>query len=104
MCIRDSRDIAENVLAEQEKRNAVPVVTELLPLSNFYPAEEYHQDYLDKNPGGYCHINLNSADAVSYTHLKDAHIGNAGLDARHFLCHAFFAMPVEERKMVWVEI
>ena len=58
----EDRDIAENVLAEQEKRNAVPVVTELLPLSNFYPAEEYHQDYLDKNPGGYCHINLNSAD------------------------------------------
>ena len=58
----EDRDIAEKVLAEQEKRNAVPVVTELLPLSNFYPAEEYHQDYLDKNPGGYCHINLNSAD------------------------------------------
>lgn len=27
------------------------------PLRNFYPAEEYHQDYLDKNPGGYCHVN-----------------------------------------------
>lgn len=30
--------------------------TELLPLSNFTPAEEHHQDYLDKNPNGYCHI------------------------------------------------
>ena len=29
---------------------------ELLPLENFWPAEEYHQKYLDKNPGGYCHI------------------------------------------------
>ena len=29
---------------------------ELQPLENFYPAEEYHQKYLDKNPGGYCHI------------------------------------------------
>lgn len=28
-------------------------------LRNFFPAEEYHQDYLDKNPGGYCHVNLN---------------------------------------------
>lgn len=36
-----------------------PIVTEVLPLENFYLAEAYHQDYLDKNPGGYCHINLN---------------------------------------------
>ena len=33
-----------------------PVAIEIAPLRNFYPAEEYHQDYLDKNPGGYCHI------------------------------------------------
>ena len=32
---------------------------EILPLINFYEAEEYHQDYLDKNPNGYCHVNLN---------------------------------------------
>ncbi len=31
---------------------------EVLPLDNFYLAEEYHQDYLIKNPGGYCHVNL----------------------------------------------
>lgn len=29
---------------------------EVKPLENFYPAEEYHQDYLDKNPDGYCHV------------------------------------------------
>ena len=33
----------------------IPV--ELLRLTSFYRAEEYHQDYLDKNPGGYCHLN-----------------------------------------------
>lgn len=33
-----------------------PIVLEVLPLTNFYDAEGYHQDYLDKNPGGYCHI------------------------------------------------
>ena len=33
-----------------------PVVTTLEPLQTFYPAEEHHQDYLQKNPGGYtCH-------------------------------------------------
>ena len=31
---------------------------EILTLDNFYLAEEYHQDYLKKNPTGYCHINL----------------------------------------------
>jgi peptide methionine sulfoxide reductase msrA/msrB len=31
-------------------------VVELLPLKDFYRAEEYHQDYLDKNPKGYCHL------------------------------------------------
>lgn len=33
-----------------------PMVVETIPLKNFYKAEDYHQDYLDKNPGGYCHI------------------------------------------------
>ncbi|BDF44765.1 peptide-methionine (R)-S-oxide reductase MsrB [Eisenbergiella sp.] len=56
------RDIAEKVREEQARKNTRPVVTELLPLTAFWPAEEYHQDYLDKNPGGYCHINLNRAE------------------------------------------
>lgn len=33
-----------------------PIAVEALPLENYYSAEEYHQKYLDKNPGGYCHI------------------------------------------------
>ena len=35
-----------------------PIVTELEPLSSYYSAEEYHQDYLKKNPGGYCHVDM----------------------------------------------
>ncbi|MDO5041593.1 MAG: peptide-methionine (S)-S-oxide reductase MsrA [Peptoniphilus sp.] len=34
------------------------IVTEVMKIINFYEAEEYHQDYLKKNPGGYCHIKL----------------------------------------------
>ena len=34
------------------------IVTECLPLENFTEAEEYHQDYLIKNPTGYCHVDL----------------------------------------------
>jgi peptide-methionine (S)-S-oxide reductase len=37
----------------------LPVVTEVKPLEVYYTAEEYHQDYLDKNPTGYCHIKFN---------------------------------------------
>ena len=33
-----------------------------MPLAHFVPAEDYHQDYLDKHPGGYCHIKLAWAD------------------------------------------
>ena len=35
---------------------STPIAIQVLPLKNFYKAEEYHQDYLDKNPTGYCHI------------------------------------------------
>jgi len=35
-----------------------PIVTEMEPLSSYYSAEDYHQDYLKKNPGGYCHVDM----------------------------------------------
>lgn len=36
----------------------MPLAVELEPLKNFYPAEDYHQDYLENNPDGYCHLPL----------------------------------------------
>ena len=48
-------DIRE-VYDEKERELGQELAVELLPLQNFYRAEEYHQKYLDKNPGGYCHI------------------------------------------------
>lgn len=44
------------LLAQQQSNYADPIVVECLPLTNFYPAEAYHQDYLEKNPHGYCHL------------------------------------------------
>lgn len=41
-----------------QSRLGSPLAVELCPLRNFFSAEEYHQGYLDKNPGGYCHIPL----------------------------------------------
>jgi peptide methionine sulfoxide reductase msrA/msrB len=35
-----------------------PIVVEAKPLTSFYLAEEYHQNYLEKHPDGYCHIPL----------------------------------------------
>lgn len=52
----EDRQIAERSLEELQKRYAAPICVELAPLDNYAPAETYHQGYLDKNPGGYCHI------------------------------------------------
>lgn len=52
------REVINKVINEEQANYAAPIVTEVLPLSNYYPAEEYHQDYLKKNPNGYCHIDL----------------------------------------------
>ncbi len=48
--------LIEQVYAEQQSKYAQPLVVEKLPLKNFFPADEYHQDYLDKHPDGYCHL------------------------------------------------
>lgn len=48
--------LIEHSISQLQKRYDKPVAIEVEPLDNFSPAEEYHQKYLDKNPGGYCHI------------------------------------------------
>ena len=50
-----SRKTVERIAALERGRRKKFVV-EIGPLVNFFPAEEYHQDYLDKDPNGYCHI------------------------------------------------
>lgn len=47
--------VVERIVELERGRHKVFAV-EVGPLKNYYPAEEYHQNYLDKNPGGYCHI------------------------------------------------
>ena len=43
-----------------------PIAVEVEPLRHFVLAEDYHQDYLQKNPNGYCHINLHLAEVPLY--------------------------------------
>lgn len=58
----NDKAIIEAVLAKEQEKYDRPIVIEVLPLIHFYDAEEYHQDYLQKNPGGYCHIDLSLAN------------------------------------------
>lgn len=57
-----SGKLARYSLAIYAEREGEQPVVECQPLENFILAEDYHQDYLVKNPGGYCHINLATAD------------------------------------------
>lgn len=50
--------VIEQVYAEEQRHHDQPLAVEKQPLENFYTAEEYHQNYLDKNPDGYCHLPL----------------------------------------------
>ncbi len=52
------KSIIEGRLALLQKQYDKPLAIEVAKLDNFYLAEDYHQDYLEKNPNGYCHINL----------------------------------------------
>lgn len=46
------------VFGEEQGKYSKPLAVELQPLTNFFPADERHQDYLGKNPDGYCHLPL----------------------------------------------
>ena len=48
--------LIEQIYAEEQNKYNEPFVVEKQPLKNFFPADEYHQDYLDKHPDGYCHL------------------------------------------------
>ena len=48
--------VIEAIYQKEEEKAGAKLAVELKPLENFFSAEEYHQKYLDKNPGGYCQI------------------------------------------------
>jgi len=53
----EQKDVADDMIRQmsQDKLFGKPIVTEVLPLSNYWTAEEYHQDFFEKNPyQGYC--------------------------------------------------
>ncbi|WP_025784042.1 peptide-methionine (S)-S-oxide reductase MsrA [Sporosarcina sp. D27] len=55
-------EVVKEAVKDEQQFYKKDIVTEAIPLDNFYKAEEFHQDYLVKNPNGYCHINLHALD------------------------------------------
>jgi peptide methionine sulfoxide reductase msrA/msrB len=57
--------IIRAAVSELQEKYDKPIAIEVAPLENYYLAGEYHQDYLTKNPGGYCHIGADAFDKAS---------------------------------------
>lgn len=58
------KEVIDKVMNFQAKKYSEKIVVENMKLKNFTVAEDYHQDYLRKNPNGYCHIDLSKASEV----------------------------------------
>lgn len=63
--------VVASALAKLGRRVGKPLRVEARPLENFFLAEDHHQDYLDANPAGYCHVNLADAEAFVASHQAD---------------------------------
>lgn len=50
--------LAKNYIGKIQHNYSKPIFVEVEKVDNFYEAEEYHQKYLEKNPNGYCHIDM----------------------------------------------
>lgn len=81
----DDRAVIDKVVTAQVDRYDDPIVTEVEMLDNYYLAEEYHQDYLEKNPDGYCHVEFDT--------LEDQKLGE---DAQSLIDPALYPKPSDE--------
>ncbi|NLO35262.1 MAG: peptide-methionine (R)-S-oxide reductase MsrB [Clostridiaceae bacterium] len=73
---QDEADLAviKAAIEREQEKYTRPIVVEVEPLAQYYLAEAYHQDYLEKNPGGYCHISFDTlpgANDMNATGLVD---------------------------------
>ncbi|WP_422484688.1 peptide-methionine (R)-S-oxide reductase MsrB [Gudongella sp. DL1XJH-153] len=56
----DDLDVIQTVTEKEQEKYSGPIATEIQKLQNYVLAEDYHQDYLYKNPNGYCHVDLSN--------------------------------------------
>lgn len=66
--VASDENIIRSFIKKQQENYADEIVVEVKKQTTFYDAEEYHQDYLTKNPMGYCHVNLSH---IPVEDLKD---------------------------------
>ncbi len=55
---KEDETVARKYVQLRQKDYRKPIALEIQALRGFYDAETYHQDYLDKNPNGYCHVDF----------------------------------------------
>ncbi|GIP42471.1 peptide-methionine (R)-S-oxide reductase [Paenibacillus sp. J45TS6] len=67
----EDRKVIDKVMAAEQERYDDPIVTEVEKLTSYTLAEEYHQDYLEKNPDGYCHVEFDSLENQEIPSLID---------------------------------
>ncbi len=60
----EDKSVIEESIKKLQSQFKKPIAVEIEPLLNYYTAEEFHQKYLDKNPGGYCHISWDQINSV----------------------------------------
>lgn len=78
------RALIKQTVAVLAKQYTKPVVVEVEPIRNFYPAEDYHQDYLDKHPNGYCHISPELFDMAKKANMKSETAAGASASQKKY--------------------
>jgi peptide methionine sulfoxide reductase msrA/msrB len=82
-------DLITRYVRNLQRKSAQKIATEVLPLSNYYPAEEYHQKYLEHNRNGYCHIDnavfekLKNLKQSGYTRKSDGELKQSLSDLQY---------------------
>ena len=78
----EDKNIIEKEITLLQKNYPKKIMVEVMPLIRFDLAEDYHQDYLKKNPNGYCHIDLSKADNIIIDENKYAKLSDNELKSK----------------------